>query len=108
MSFTDLAAGACRNYSPPAGEPWPWETDVLTGKGAKLRMTQREGRAKTICAACPVREPCKEYGILQGIEYGIVEGIWGGLTPAELAAELGVKLRFSSGIPVFDDRQPCG
>lgn len=35
--------------------------------------------ARTICAACPAREPCADYGIENQESWGI----WGGLTPNE-------------------------
>jgi len=34
-------------------------------------------KAKKICATCPVREECLEFGLTEPI------GIWGGLTPKE-------------------------
>jgi WhiB family redox-sensing transcriptional regulator len=39
-------------------------------------------RAKTICARCPVLEPCRDWALAQGV--GLV-GIWGGMTPRERA-----------------------
>lgn len=36
-------------------------------------------RLKRICAACPVRRPCLEYALAEGLEYGV----WGGLTARE-------------------------
>ena len=39
----------------------------------------RERRAKSICAACPVRQRCLEYAIAADERYGI----WGGLTKDE-------------------------
>jgi WhiB family transcriptional regulator, redox-sensing transcriptional regulator len=39
----------------------------------------REGRAKAICAICPVRAECLEYAVRVGEQHGI----WGGLTEAE-------------------------
>lgn len=98
---------ACGKYLPAPGELWPWDTGLLRGKGAALRMKEREDHAKAVCATCPVRADCLDFGIYQAIENDIVEGIWGGLNPQELAATLGVRLRFSSGIPVFDDRPTC-
>ncbi|CAN5646541.1 hypothetical protein BH20ACT2_BH20ACT2_02510 [soil metagenome] len=45
----------------------------------KEEKLERERRAKSICASCPVRQPCREYAI------GIKEphGIWGGLNETE-------------------------
>jgi len=37
-------------------------------------------RAKSVCASCPVREPCRDHAALAGETHGI----WGGLTPTEL------------------------
>jgi WhiB family redox-sensing transcriptional regulator len=48
----------------------------------------REQRAKAICNACPVREPCLEYAI----RIREPHGIWGGLNEVErraIFAELG-------------------
>jgi WhiB family redox-sensing transcriptional regulator len=55
----------------------------------KDEKLQREVRAKAICAACPVREPCLEYAL----RIREPHGIWGGLSEAErkpmLAASVG-------------------
>jgi WhiB family transcriptional regulator, redox-sensing transcriptional regulator len=39
----------------------------------------REGRAKAICATCPVREPCLAYAL----RIREPHGIWGGLNEVE-------------------------
>jgi WhiB family redox-sensing transcriptional regulator len=39
----------------------------------------REARAKAICAACPVREPCLVYAL----EIREPHGVWGGLNEFE-------------------------
>ncbi len=39
----------------------------------------REARAKAICMACPVREPCQDFAIRNREPHGI----WGGLTEME-------------------------
>ena len=44
----------------------------------ELGASTRE--AKRICARCPVRSECLEYGLEHGEQFGI----WGGLTPREL------------------------
>jgi WhiB family transcriptional regulator, redox-sensing transcriptional regulator len=42
------------------------------------------GRAKRICAACPVRAECLEYALSGADTWrGITTGIWGGTTPRE-------------------------
>jgi WhiB family redox-sensing transcriptional regulator len=38
--------------------------------------------ARQVCAQCPVRQPCLEYAISQGIAHGI----WGGLTERDRRA----------------------
>lgn len=86
-----------------SADPRLFETDTLTGRGAKQRMAMRESSAKAICADCPVRDKCLEYGIDLAIDNDIVEGIWGGKNPQEMADMLGVTLRFSSGIKVFEE-----
>lgn len=44
-----------------------------------LARVRRDRRAKTICAACPVRLECADYAIRAHEPYGI----WGGLTEEE-------------------------
>jgi WhiB family redox-sensing transcriptional regulator len=39
-------------------------------------------RAKNVCAPCPVKDPCREYGDVVSRDWGI----WGGLTPGERRA----------------------
>lgn len=38
----------------------------------------RVGRAQAICARCPLRAPCLDYALTEGIEHGT----WGGMTEA--------------------------
>jgi WhiB family transcriptional regulator, redox-sensing transcriptional regulator len=45
----------------------------------KDEKLEREGRAKAICASCPVRRPCLDYAI----EIREPHGIWGGLNELE-------------------------
>ncbi|MDQ3146170.1 MAG: WhiB family transcriptional regulator [Actinomycetota bacterium] len=45
----------------------------------KDEKSERESRAKAICAACSVREPCLEYAI----KIREPHGIWGGLSEVE-------------------------
>jgi WhiB family redox-sensing transcriptional regulator len=45
----------------------------------KDEKLQREHRAKSICATCPVREPCLEYAL----RIREPHGIWGGLSELE-------------------------
>jgi WhiB family redox-sensing transcriptional regulator len=40
---------------------------------------RRESMAKSVCARCPVAEPCLSWALAAGERYGI----WGGLTEAE-------------------------
>jgi len=40
------------------------------------------GPARQVCAVCPVRQPCLDYAISNGITHGI----WGGLTERERRA----------------------
>jgi WhiB family redox-sensing transcriptional regulator len=46
------------------------------GGERKRERVAREQRAKTVCAACPVRSQCLEHAIASGERYGV----WGGLT----------------------------
>jgi WhiB family transcriptional regulator, redox-sensing transcriptional regulator len=45
----------------------------------KRERLAREAEAKSICATCPVMEPCRSYALEQGESYGV----WGGLGEAE-------------------------
>lgn len=45
----------------------------------KDEKIEREARAKMICAACPVRQPCLDYAIAIREPHGI----WGGLNENE-------------------------
>lgn len=40
---------------------------------------RRQGRAKSLCQSCPVREPCLAYALAHDFEWGV----WGGLTAHE-------------------------
>lgn len=40
------------------------------------RYTKEQAEAKKICATCPVKQACREYGLSLGAGEG---GIWGGL-----------------------------
>lgn len=46
-------------------------------------------RARAVCAGCPVRDRCLEYGVGQDVRQVLVrvapEGVYGGLTPDERA-----------------------
>ena len=63
--------GACRGtdtelFFPPDGERAP-------------RRLEREATAKALCAACPVRQPCRAHALGAGEPYGV----WGGLSAAD-------------------------
>ena len=45
----------------------------------KRERLAREAEAKSICATCPVLEPCREYALNNGEVYGV----WGGLGEAD-------------------------
>ncbi len=49
---------------------------------SELERQQREGEAKSVCAVCPVKDPCLEYAIETNQRYGI----WGGATDKERSA----------------------
>ncbi len=65
---------ACRSHDP--------ETffHPVTERGPG--RAERERRAKSICAACPVLLACRDHALRAGEAYGI----WGGLSEAERAA----------------------
>lgn len=84
-------------------DPALFDTERLYGPDGARRMRAREVMAKTICATCPVREECAEYGVEVAIEFDAIEQIYGGYTPKELAAAVGSRLTFVSGIQTFRD-----
>ena len=43
----------------------------------------REGKARAVCASCPVRAECLDYALEHNVRYGI----WGGLNEHERRAE---------------------
>jgi len=49
---------------------------------SELEKQAREARAKTVCARCPVSDPCLEFAMETNQKYGI----WGGLTDKERAS----------------------
>ena len=51
----------------------------------KEEKEARENRAKSICATCPVREPCLDYAL----RIREPHGIWGGLNEGERKQLLG-------------------
>ena len=78
----------CQDY------PGEWWFPVVEKGRLKDATLIAYARAKTICDACPVREPCLEEAIVQESRAGTKEfGMWGGLTPAERA-----KVRRARGI----------
>ena len=81
---------ALQHLPPPIHESYDWQFDgACLGADAEvffspeyergIRRTEREDRAKLICARCPVAERCLEFA-LQTRE---AHGIWGGLTAGE-------------------------
>lgn len=67
MSWVD--EGLCAQTDPDAWHP--------EGEGATLSP------AKRICKRCPVRRPCLEFALAEGLIY---DGVWGGLSPRERQA----------------------
>jgi WhiB family transcriptional regulator, redox-sensing transcriptional regulator len=58
-----------------------------TGESKKAR-TAREGRAKAICARCPVRAQCLDYALgPPGQPQPVSGSIWGGMNDSERSAE---------------------
>ncbi len=55
-----------------------------TGFEPKRDRERRESIAKSVCARCPVADPCREMSISQGEVYGV----WGGLGELERRAIL--------------------
>jgi WhiB family transcriptional regulator, redox-sensing transcriptional regulator len=76
--------GACRHADPtlffhPEGE-----------RGAARR--RRDAAAKSICAACPVMEQCREHALAVREPYGV----WGGLSEDDRLFVLSERLRRAS------------
>jgi WhiB family transcriptional regulator, redox-sensing transcriptional regulator len=69
MNWRDKAA--CRGM----------ETDLFFPVGTTGCAVDQTGKAKAVCAACPVRTHCLTYAIETG-----QEGIWGGLAEDERRA----------------------
>ena len=59
-----MAKGNCRDESPSVFFP-------SDGVGVEF--------ARKICATCPVKEPCLEYALTNGIDHGV----WGGASERE-------------------------
>jgi WhiB family redox-sensing transcriptional regulator len=59
-----MAEGNCREYAPSMFFP-------SDGVGVEV--------ARRICATCPVKEPCLEYALRNGIDHGV----WGGASERE-------------------------
>jgi WhiB family redox-sensing transcriptional regulator len=53
-------------------------TELFYPAGSTGRAIDRTGKAKAVCASCPVRTQCLEYALETG-----QEGIWGGKTEDE-------------------------
>jgi hypothetical protein len=66
------------------------DEDIRTGKASRKYID--EGAAKRICADCPIREECLNWGM-----HHERWGIWGGLNPQERHY-----LRIKTGITVVD------
>jgi len=62
-------AGACARADP----------DLFFPISSTGRALGQIAKAKAICAACPVRQPCLDFAL----EHDLAHGIWGGTTPAE-------------------------
>lgn len=63
---------ACRDTDP----------DLFFPIGTTGPAAEQIAHAKKICASCPVRHPCGEYGLRSASN----EGIWGGMTEDERRA----------------------
>lgn len=91
---------ACREHDPSL-----WDVEKLYGPGAQKRMQERTAKAKSICATCPVRDKCAEYGLEVALEFDSIEQIYGGFTPQELADAVGCHAKFVSGVLTFRDEE---
>ncbi|MFB7475132.1 WhiB family transcriptional regulator [Kitasatospora sp. NPDC056184] len=76
-----------------AEQHWSWQLDgacrtvdssvffhPVNERGAAAK--EREQHAKSVCARCPVRVPCRRYALATREPYGV----WGGLTEEERRA----------------------
>lgn len=59
--------------------------EVFFPRGQGGAYTSAAKEAKSVCAHCPVRNPCLETALQleDNVEYIRRAGIWGGLTPRE-------------------------
>ena len=73
LSLTWQQTSACRSGSAAADFYPPMHTE------RKHERLARERRAKSVCAACPVRTECLEHAVEVDERYGI----WGGLNQDE-------------------------
>ncbi len=55
------------------------DTELFFPIGSAGIATRETQRAKTICAGCPVRQPCLVFALVTGQEFGI----WGGYDEGE-------------------------
>ncbi|MFE7491719.1 WhiB family transcriptional regulator [Kitasatospora sp. NPDC057541] len=75
------------------GQHWNWQLEgacrtvdssiffhPVNERGAAAK--EREQNAKSVCARCPVRVPCRRYALATREPYGV----WGGLTEEERRA----------------------
>lgn len=74
----------------PVSSTWEWQMDGLCrGMDSAVffhpegergnKRSDRERRAKKVCAQCPVLQRCRDYAVAAGEPYGV----WGGLSAPE-------------------------
>ena len=96
-----MSPGSKANHFARIFQPWDWQLRALCHGRTSLFFVERnsdnrkqpllpaERKAKALCARCPVRRECLEYGIEE--DYGI----WGGTLPSE-RKESGRATRYGS------------
>lgn len=86
---TWMSRGSCRGKSELFFAPFAERPEA---------RARREAHARTICAGCEVRDPCKSYA-----RHNRELGFWGGESEAERAAA-----GFAPTTPIIGRRRPAG
>jgi WhiB family transcriptional regulator, redox-sensing transcriptional regulator len=87
------SAAACRDADP----------DLFFPVSASGNSVEQIERAKAVCAACLVRQPCLAFALRTGQSHGI----WGGLSEEERSGELAAERARARGDVAAGPRLPA-